>query len=154
MSSSPGSSSFDASQVSRATWIAGGGALVLLISVFLSWYKVEVNIGGFGASSGGSGWETTDLAKLVALLALAALVIIGIELFAKDVTLPFPTSLALIGIGGLSTLIVLLRIIDKPGGDLADAAGFDISLSYGIFIALLAAIAVTVGGYLKMQEPV
>jgi len=151
MSSASGSS-FDASQVSRATWIAGGGALALLISVFLDWYKIEFSGLDLG-SAGGSGWETTDLAKIVALLALAALVIIGIELFAKDVTLPFPASLALIAIGGLATLIVLLRIIDKPGPDIPSGAGVDIGLGFGIFVALIAAVAVAVGGYLKMQEP-
>ena len=44
--STPGKS-FDPASVSRATWIAAGGALVLFISVFLSWYSVSLK--GFSA---------------------------------------------------------------------------------------------------------
>ena len=63
--------SFDASAVSRATWIAAGGALVLFISVFFSWYTASVH--GLGVSASGSGWDSGSLAKLVALLGLIAL---------------------------------------------------------------------------------
>jgi hypothetical protein len=135
------SRSFDPATVSRGTWVAAGGSLVLLISVWLEWY--HVSIAGF--SIGGSGWDATDLAKLIALLAIAGLVVVGLELFATNVAMPYPSSLILIGIGALSALLVLFKIIDKPGPS-------QISLSYGIFVALIAAIAIAVGGYLKMQE--
>ena len=62
--STPGKS-FDPASVSRATWIAAGGALILFISVFLSWYGAS--IAGFSVSV--SGWDSVDVAKLVALLA-------------------------------------------------------------------------------------
>jgi hypothetical protein len=133
--STPGKS-FDPSTVSRPTWIAAGGALVLFISVFLSWYS----LGPFS----GSGWSTVDTAKLVALLALIALAAIAIELFAANITLPLPSSLIVIGAGGLSVLLVLLKILDKPYSGL--------SLAYGIFVALIAAAVTTYGGYMKMQE--
>src|SRR4051812_31873337 len=110
------SSSFDPASVSRGTWVAAVGALVLLISVFLSWYKASVSI----ITVTQSGWDNSGLAKLVALLALIALAVIAIELFASNVTLPFPSSLILIGIGALSFLIVLIKLFDKPdGADLA-----------------------------------
>ena len=70
--------SFDASAVSRATWIAAGGALILFISVFLSWYTASVH--GLGVSASGAA-GTGSLAKLVALLALIALAALVIELF-------------------------------------------------------------------------
>ena len=137
--STPGKS-FDPASVSRATWIAAGGALILFISVFLSWYGVSVA----GYSVSGSGWDTVDTAKLVALLALIALAALVIEMFVPTVTLPLPASLIVIGAGGLSVLLVLLKIIDKPGSGLG--------LKYGIFVALIAAAATTYGGYLKMSE--
>lgn len=133
-------SSFDPSTVSRATWIAAGGALVLLISVFLSWYKVSIE----GYSASGSGWDTVDTAKIVALLALIALAALVIEMFVSNITLPLPASLIVIGAGGLSVLLVLLKIIDKPGSGL--------SLAWGIFVALIAAAVTTYGGYMKMNE--
>ena len=133
--STPGKS-FDPSTVSRATWIAAGGALVLFISVFLSWYSYA----GFSFD----GWSHVDSAKLVALLALIALASIAIELFAANITLPLPSSLIVIGAGGLAVLLVLLKIVDPPASQL--------SLAYGIFVSLIAAAVTTYGGYLKMQQ--
>jgi hypothetical protein len=137
--STPGKS-FDPATVSRATWIAAGGAFVLFISVFLSWYGASV--AGFSVSA--NGWDAVDLAKLIALLALIALAVIVIEVFVPTVTLPVPASMVVIGCGGLSVLFVLLKIIDKPSGGL--------DLKYGIFVALIAAAVTTYGGYAKMNE--
>jgi hypothetical protein len=133
--STPGKS-FDPSTVSRATWIAAGGALILFISVFLSWYSYA----GFSFD----GWSHVDTAKLVALLALIALAALVIEMFVPTITLPLPASLIVIGVGGLAVLLVLLKIVDKPASQL--------SLAYGIFVSLIAAAVTTYGGYLKMNE--
>jgi hypothetical protein len=146
LSTTPSRQTFDPATVSRGTWVAAAGSLILLISCFLSWYSVSVS--GFGASGKVSGWDATDLSKLIALLALAGLVIIGLELFATNVSLPYPSSLILIGIGALSTLLVLFRIIDKPDAP----SPVHVGLAYGIILALIAAIAIAVGGYLKMSE--
>jgi hypothetical protein len=148
LSTTPSRTTFDPATVSRGTWVAAAGSLILLISCWLSWYSVSVSGFGGGASGKVSGWDATDLSKLIALLALAGLVLIGIELFATNVTLPYPSSLILIGIGGLSTLLVLFRIIDKPDAP----SPVNVGLAYGIILALIAAVAIAVGGYLKMSE--
>ena len=146
--STPGKS-FDPASVSRATWIAAGGALILLISVFLSWYSVSLKGGlGVAASGSSSGWSSVDAAKLVALLALIALAALVIEMFVPTVTLPLPSSLILIGCGGLAFLLVLLKMVSHPGG----GGIVNVGLAYGIFVSLIAAAATAVGGYLKMQE--
>ena len=141
MSSRP-SPSFDVSTISRNTWIAVGGAVVLLISPFLDWYSVSV--GPFSVSS--SGTKATDVAWLVFLCAVVALVAIGLEVFAPQVTLPVTTSQIVIGAGAVATLLVLFRIVSKPGG----YSG--IGLAYGIWFALIAAIVTAVGGYLRMRD--
>jgi hypothetical protein len=147
--STPGKA-FDPSTVTRATWIALGGSLVLFISVFLSWYSASAKLGGVVNVSGSeSGWSSGSAAKLVALLALIAIAALVVELFVPTVTLPVPSSMILIGAGGLSVLLVLIKFLDKP----SDGGGIiSVSLAYGIFIALIAAVVTTVGGYLKMQE--
>jgi hypothetical protein len=116
-------------------WISAGGAAVLLFSVFFSWYS----LGGFGYS----GWSTVDAAKLVFLLALIALAAWVIELFVPTVALPVPASLIALGCGGLAVLLVLLKMVSKPDG---------VGLSWGIFLALLAAVAVVAGAYMRMNE--
>jgi hypothetical protein len=153
------------SDIPRSVLISGVGAIVLLISVFMNWYSASVSasggLSGFGGASRSiSGWDATDVAKLVALLALVAIAAWVIELFVPDVTLPVPAWMIAGGAGALSVLLVLYRIISKPGG--AHSFSFtlpnasihvDIGTAFGIWLALIAAIATVVGAYLRMNEP-
>ena len=124
--------SFDPATVPSSRWLAGGGALVLLISLFLDWFGA----GGYSET----GWDALDGDKLVGLFALVALVLIGLELFGATLSLPVDPSLVVLACGALSLMIIVLRFIDLS------------NFKYGIFIALLAAIALTVGGWLELQN--
>jgi hypothetical protein len=152
-------STVDFSAVPRSVWISAGGALVLLISVFLNWYtftaSAKVGDVSRSVSASGSGWDSGAGAKLVALLALVALAAWVIELFVPTVSLPFPGWMIAGGAGALALLVVLFKIVSKPGDNLSiDVPGFHASVgtAYGIWIALLASIAVVVGAYLRMTE--
>jgi len=123
--------SFDPATVPSSRWLAGGGALVLLISLFLDWFGT----GGYSET----GWDALDGDKLVGLFALVALVLIGLEMFGATLSLPVDPSLVVLACGGLSLMIIVLRFIDLS------------NFEYGIFIALLAAVALTVGGWLELQ---
>jgi hypothetical protein len=127
--------------------------VVLLISVFFSWYTASV--GPFSVS--GSGWDTTDVAKLVFLLALVAGAAWVLDLAVPGVDLPFPAATVALVAGVAAAVLVLYRIISKPhAGELnsaaAKAAGISYGTAWGIWVALLAAIAVAVGAYLYMNE--
>ena len=124
--------SFDPATVPSSRWLAGGGALVLLISLFLDWFGA----GGYSET----GWDALDGDKLVGLFALVALVLIGLEMFGATLSLPVDPSLVVLACGALSLMIIVLRFIDLS------------NFKYGIFIALLAAIALTVGGWLELQN--
>jgi hypothetical protein len=130
------------STISRNTWIAVGGAVVLLIAPFLDWYSVSV--GPFSVSYGGT--KATDVAWLVFLCAVVALVALGIEVLSPQTTLPVGTSQIVLGAGAVAALLVLFRIVSKPGG----YSG--IGLAYGIWVALIAAIVTAVAGYLRMRD--
>jgi hypothetical protein len=124
----------------RITWVSG---LVLALSSFTDWYS--------GSSLEGPnlaviGWHTGVLGKLIffiglAVLALAALRRAGIELPAS-----IPESLVVLGLGSLATIFVLVRLISIP--DTFAFAGRGI----GIWISLLSALAVIVGGLLRANE--
>jgi hypothetical protein len=151
--------SVDFTVVPRSVWISAGGALVLLISVFLSWYNASasITIGNVkqSASASESGWNSGAGGKLVALLALVALAAWVIELFVENVQLPFPGWMIAGGAGALAIVVILFKIVSKPGGSVSfDAPGIHASVgtAFGIWIALLAAIAVVVGAYLRMTE--
>jgi len=139
--------------VPRSVWISAGGAFILLISVFFSWYTASVHEGPLSVSRSGSGWDTTDVAKLVALLALIALAVWAVELFAENVNLPWPAAMIAGACGALAAVLVLYRIVSQPG-DFSGAAalGVSISTAWGIYLSLISAIVVVVGAYLNLKE--
>jgi hypothetical protein len=124
--------SFDPATVPTSRWLAGGGALVLLISLFLNWFGA----GGYSQT----GWEAYGGDKLVGLFALVALVLIGLELFGARISLAVEPALVVLACGVLSLLIIILRFIDLSG------------FEYGIYVAFLAAVALTAGGWLEQRE--
>jgi hypothetical protein len=125
----------------RMAWIAG---LVLMLSSFMSWYAGK----SFeGPTLAVIGWHTGTIGKLVffiglALVALAILREVGFELPPT-----VPESLVTIGLGALGTILVLIRVISIPDS-FAGTSGRGI----GIWIALLAALAVIVAGLLRAGE--
>jgi hypothetical protein len=125
----------------RLTWVAG---LVLALSSFTDWYAGSSDT---GPTLGVIGWHTGALGKLVffiglALIALAALREAGFELPAA-----VPESLVVIALGSLATIFVLIRLISIPDS-LQPTAGRGI----GIWISLLAALAVIAAGLLRASE--
>jgi len=124
--------SFDPATVPTSRWLAGGGALVLLISLFLDWFGA----GGYSQT----GWDALDGDKLVGLFAIVALLVIGLELFGATFTLPVEPSLVVLACGALSLIIIVLRFID-----LSD-------FKFGIYLAFVAAVALTAGGWLEQRE--
>jgi hypothetical protein len=99
--------SFDPASVPPSRWLAGGGALVLLISLFLDWF----GSGGYSQT----GWDALDGDKLVGLFAIVALLLIGLELFDARISLPVEPSLVVLACGALSLMIIVLRFIDLSG---------------------------------------
>ena len=124
--------SFDPGSVPASRWLAGGGALVLLISLFLDWFGA----GGYSQT----GWDALDGDKLVGLFAIVALLLIGLELFDARISLPIEPSLIVLACGALSLMIIVLRFIDLSG------------FKYGIYVAFLAAAALTVGAWLEQRD--
>ena len=158
---SSSAATFDFAAVPRSVWISAGGALVLLLSVFFSWYTATASVsvpGGatISRSASGSGWDSGDGAKLVFLLALVILVVWAIDLFADSVTLPFPASMVALVLGAVALLVVVIKFFSKPGGgDVSSFGGtlhFSVSVAWGLYVAILASIAVVVGAYLHMNE--
>jgi len=124
----------------RLAWVAG---LVLALSSFTDWYA--------GSSESGPtlsviGWHTGLLGKLVFFVGLALLVLAALREFGFELPSTIPESLVVIALGSLATIFVLIRLISIP--DTIVAAGRGI----GIWISLLAALAVIVAGLLRASE--
>jgi hypothetical protein len=119
--------------------------LVLTISVFTDWYAGSESGGGFTLSV--IGWHTGTLGKLVFFIGLAVLALFALREAGIELPAEIPESLLVIALGSLATIFVLIRLISIPDTFLP-ASGRGI----GIWISLLAALAVIVGGLVRAGE--
>lgn len=150
----------DVARLGRGELIAAVSGLALFILLFLPWFGVGGDVGeafeqsrefaeglGFAtpdADANFNAWESFDLIDLV--LAVTAIVAVGAGVAgaaARAVALPVAASAITAGLGILSTLLVLYRVLDP-----AD----DASRKFGLFLGLVAAAGIAVGGWLAMQE--
>ncbi len=140
----------DLSQLSLGLKVAGGAGLVLLISLFLPWYGVNIDFGGIdGPSVSATAWEAFSFTDLLAFVAaVAAIAVVVLHTQNKLGALPVPAGQLLLGIGGLALLFILFRTVNPPGPSEAD-----LGRKIGLFIGLIAAAGVAYAGKLLSDEP-
>ena len=124
----------------RLTWISG---LILAISDFTDWYVGS----GQGPTTSVIGWHTGVLGKLVFFIGLAVVALVVLREAGIELPPAVPESLVVIALGALATIFVLIRLISVP-----DAFFGWSGRGIGIFISLLAALAVIAAGLLRAGE--
>jgi hypothetical protein len=124
----------------QLTWVAG---LVLTISAFTGWYVGS----GEGPTTSVIGWHTGALGKLVFFIGLAVLALVILRESGIELPATVPESLVVIALGALSTIFVLIRLIDVPD----EFFGWR-GRGIGIFISLFASLAVIAAGLLRAGE--
>jgi hypothetical protein len=144
---------FDGSRLRRGELIAGGGAVVLLASLFgLSWYGVKSPFAPTAATLGRTtsftGWDgLSHLRWLVLLTAVLALALVWLQAANRAPALPAAVSVILTVIALIDALALIWRVlIDVPG------ANSLVDRKAGAFIGLVAAIAIVYGGYRSLRE--
>jgi hypothetical protein len=124
----------------RIVWLA---AFTLMLSTLMGWYSGD----SVGVKLAVIGWNTGLLGKLVFFIGFATLAIVILREFGVELPASIPESLVILALGGLATVFVLIRVIYIPDDVLpADGRGI------GIWISLLAALGVIVGGLLRAVE--
>jgi hypothetical protein len=109
----------------------------------MGWYVGS----GDGLTISVIGWHTGVLGKLVFFVGLAVLGLVGLRQAGIELPATIPESLVVIALGALATVFVLIRIVSIPEQFLpADGRGI------GIWISLLAALAVIAAGLLEAAE--
>ena len=127
--------------------VVAGSAIGLFIFSLLPWYTFDAGLTG-SASRSGLDYTLTGLLPL--LIGLAMLGYVALRAISPETELPelpVPYGLVLLGLGCGAAVLVILRFLVGDGVDL-----FDLDRSIGLFLAVLAAIGLAVGGFLKMQE--
>ena len=162
----------DTSRIRQGEMIAAAAAVALFIIMFLAWFSVP-EVGGIGAdeardaieqaedagfdtgnaeelvdeaedASSVSAWDAFDFIKIVMLLTIIAAIAMAVmSAMGTAVNLPVAMSAIVAGLGILTTLLVLYRIIDPVGG---------LDRSYGLFLGLIAAAGIAYGGWRAMED--
>jgi hypothetical protein len=136
----------DVNRLSQGEKIAAGSGVLLFIVMFFAWFGASGDIEALGQAVGVdtsfNAWQSFDFIDLVLLVTVLAAVGAAAAK-AADTRIDFPLSAVVTGLGGLSTLLVLYRLIDPPG---------DASRKFGVFLGLIFAAALTYGAWLAMQE--
>ena len=123
--------------------VAALAGFVLMLSTFMGWYAGSEE----GPTIAVIGWHTGAVGKLVFLLGLAVVVLVVLRELGIELPATIPESLVVIVIGSLATILVLIRLISVPDRFFPwDGRGI------GIWISLLAALALIVGGLLRAGE--
>jgi hypothetical protein len=149
----------DISRLRRCDQIIGASAIFFFIFLFFfHWYGYSSNatsIDGVnvGASFSANGWHTFTNSRWIWLITIiVALVAVAVASGALKFESPVQLSVVVTALGALSTLLILYRIIHHPTAS-ASFGGFhaSVGIKIGIWLGLIAAAALTYGGYLAMQ---
>lgn len=139
--------------------IEAAGAVVLLLALFLlDWYGTNItdtlpgsHISGGTLSS--TGWESFTSSRWIWL---ATIVLALGSTYAASAAQrsegPVRLGACVLGMGAVSSILILYRVIHHPG---PGVSGHGVRITYdvklGIWPGLIAALAITVGGYLQLR---
>jgi hypothetical protein len=147
-------------RLSNGALTVAAGLIVGLVATFLPWHSTTVPT-VFGADSGGhdalgywSGW-------IFFLGVLVGLALFVMRTFVPQVTipaLPFTDAMIYLGAGVVMVICALLWLVTGGGYSslyavYSELPGYSSGPSFGIFIGIIAAVAVAVGGYLMKSDP-
>lgn len=116
--------------------------VVLAVASFTGWYAGS----GEGVQISVTGWDTGIAGKVVFFLGVATVLVIVLREVGIVLPAAVPESLLTIVLGAVATIIVLVRAVSIPDDFFFAGRGV------GIWITLVAAIAVIVAGLLQASE--
>jgi hypothetical protein len=140
----------DTSQVSPAELLGMASSLVLLGSLWLPWYSTSdnpnsvIDSSGTGPSSSASAWEVFAIFDWLLLSAcLAPFILTWIVMRGHELSWSPGEVTMIVGMACFVLILCNGVILGRP------EPGIEVSLSYGWFAGLLAAIGLIVSGYLR-----
>jgi len=133
-------------RLSQGEQVSAGAAILLIISLFLKWFGIDVPEGatlaeGFDESS--SGWSSQNTLDIYLLILAGFALAPAILTLTDGGDLPMVSGAATFLLGVIGSIMTIYVLLDVPDG---------VDRGFGLFIAVIAVIGVTVGGYLTMQD--
>jgi hypothetical protein len=128
--------------------LAGIAGLALILTMFIfSWFGFNVP----GSPPGLDAFEAFD-DWVDIILVFAAFGGMSLALFGTGVArLPISLSVVTTVLAGLSVIVVLIYVISPPGKAVLGES-INLGTEFGVWLGLIEAIALTLGGYMTMQE--
>ncbi len=150
----------DFTRLSQGEKVAGVSGILLILFMFIfDWFGFKFGAAvpvSLSAEVSGNAWGAYGFTDIV--LFITALAAIGLVLLAaseSEMGLPVAASAIVAGLGVLSVVLVIISIISPPdfgsGVDLS-GTGIEHTRKIGVWLGLIAAAGVAVGGYMAMQE--
>lgn len=129
----------DLSKLKLGQRIVLGAGLLLIINLFLPWYRVSF----MGYSASANAFDAGFLAWFGSLCAIAAAVIIALKVFAnmKIDAGPLKAEHIALILGALGVLFVFLRLVTETS-----------SMFIGLWFGLILVIVLTYGAFLCMRQ--
>ena len=125
--------------------VAGIAGLVLILSMFIfAWFGLE----GFTGDAFDTLDDWVNIVLVFTAFAGMALALFGPDIPRADVA---PLGAVTVTLGALGALIILIQIIAPPSV-VAGPISADLDAELGVWLGLIASIAVAIGGYLALQE--
>ena len=150
----------DTNRLNQGEMIAAVSAILLLLIMFIfSWFgwggDIADQADAAGFDTGWNAWQSFGFIDII--LFITILVAIGGAVMtanAQSVNTPVAISALTAGLGILSVLLILFRIISPPdfGTDVLGGGGVDVSRKIGVFLGLITAAGIAYGGWRAMQE--
>jgi hypothetical protein len=153
--------SFDMRGLRRSDRVIGISAIAFFVFLFFfKWFGVSssASIGGVSYSDSANGWHTFTNSRWIWIITIVvALAVVAIDAGALELNSPVRRGVLVAGLGVLSAILILYRIVDHPSAATSGTiAGVHYSASVGIkigiWLGLIAALGLTYGGYLAMQD--
>jgi hypothetical protein len=135
----------------RAEPIAGLGGILLLVSLFLRWFGVDLppargNLQPFAAEDL-TGWSAFTVVDIVlAILAVLAILVPVLSVATRGPAKSIGIAVIASATGWLAVLLVVVRLLDPPGPNGA------VDVRYGAWLALAGAILAWVGSWLSLRD--
>ena len=128
----------DSSRLRTGELVAGIGGVALFVFLFFDWFGG----GGFGGNlDGWDGLGSDFTGFIVALTSVAGVALALLAASGQRVNIPLPRGGVTAVLGSLSVAIILWRFFANPG-----------DLKVGIFLGLVAAVAIAVGAIMALRD--
>jgi hypothetical protein len=143
---------FESERLRPGEWIAGAGAVLLLVFMFaLKWYGLQASVAPtastLGVSTSVNAWDGLTTLRWLMLVTIAVtLTLVYFQGTRRAPAIPVTFSLFTMLLGGLTLLLLIYRVlINEPGSD--DL----VSTKLGAYLGLVAAAVIAYGGYKSLR---